>query len=175
MFALTDNVPIMTAWANDSSFDDVFAEQLRNYLRPGDVVLAISGSGNSRNIIAALEIANSAGARTLGLAGFEGGRMRAMCRNCLVVPSNNMEIIEDVHMAVCHCLSTILRVAITDVHRGNATAAQAMARFTANLEGCSDFVTNRRLSPESHLDTLDLTARLESKSTLSPNCGVDVD
>jgi D-sedoheptulose 7-phosphate isomerase len=159
VFALTDNAPVMTAWANDSSYDEVFAEQLRNCVRPGDVAFAISGSGNSSNVITALKAANSAGARTVGLAGFEGGRMKGLCRSCLVVPSNNMEVIEDLHMAVCHCLSTILREAITDMHRGTATAAEAMARFSVTVDGCSDFVTKPEMPAHSHPEPLDFTAR----------------
>lgn len=112
--ALTDNIPVMTAWANDASYTDIFAEQLQNLLAPDDVVLAISGSGNSPNILKALELALRSGAYTIGLTGFKGGKMKPLCRTCLVVPSDNMEVIEDVHMATCHAVASVIRRALTD-------------------------------------------------------------
>ena len=74
--ALTDNVPLITAWANDTRYELIFVEQMANYLRPGDVLVAISGSGNSPNIIAAVEWARREGAVTVGLTGGNGGRLR---------------------------------------------------------------------------------------------------
>ncbi|PYX76271.1 MAG: phosphoheptose isomerase [Acidobacteria bacterium] len=109
---LTDNVPLMTAWANDSSYERIFAEQLRNFVAPDDVAFAISGSGNSLNVLQALEVAKGAGAFTIGLAGFQGGRMKALCDLCIVVPSDNMQIIEDFHVGVAHALFTLVRKAI---------------------------------------------------------------
>src|SRR5271169_4156548 len=77
VLALTDNVPLMTAWANDSSYEDVFAEQLTSLVGRNDIALAISGSGNSPNVLKALQVARHAGAFTIGLTGFHGGRMKA--------------------------------------------------------------------------------------------------
>ena len=91
VLALTDNIPTMTAWANDSSYEDIFSEQLRNFVQPQDVAFAISGSGNSKNILKALQVAREAGARTIGISGFQGGKMRSLCDICLVVPSDNMQ------------------------------------------------------------------------------------
>jgi D-sedoheptulose 7-phosphate isomerase len=107
--ALTDNAPLMTAWANDSHYDEVFAEQLRNLLDEDDLVVAISASGNSRNVLRGLEVARDAGARTLGLTGYEGGLLRERCDLCLVVPSENMQQIEDVHLSAAHAIYTSLR------------------------------------------------------------------
>ena len=104
VLALTDNLPTMTAWANDSSYEEVFAEQLRNFVQPGDVAFAISGSGNSQNVLRALEVARKAGATVVGISGFQGGRMKALCDICVVVPSNNMQIIEDLHLAMAHSI-----------------------------------------------------------------------
>jgi D-sedoheptulose 7-phosphate isomerase len=104
VLALTDNLPTMTAWANDSSYEEIFAEQLRNFVQPGDVAFAISGSGNSRNVLRALEVARKAGATAVGISGFQGGRMKALCDICVVVPSNNMQIIEDLHLAMAHSI-----------------------------------------------------------------------
>jgi D-sedoheptulose 7-phosphate isomerase len=107
--ALTDNIPLMTAWANDSSYDKVFAEQLRNFIAPMDVAFAISGSGNSPNVLRALEVAGEAGAFNIGLTGFDGGKMKALCKICIVIPSENMQIIEDLHLSVAHAIFSIIR------------------------------------------------------------------
>jgi D-sedoheptulose 7-phosphate isomerase len=109
VLALTDNVPLMTAWANDSKYEDIFVEQMSNFIRPQDVAFAISGSGNSPNVLAALRAARHAGAVTVGLTGFQGGQMKTLCDVCVVVPSDNMQIIEDLHLCVAHSLFTALR------------------------------------------------------------------
>jgi D-sedoheptulose 7-phosphate isomerase len=108
VLALTDNIPTMTAWANDSSYEDIFSEQLRNFVQPQDVAFAISGSGNSKNVLRALQVAREAGARTIGISGFQGGKMKSLCDICLVVPSDNMQIIEDLHLAMAHAIFRIV-------------------------------------------------------------------
>ncbi len=112
VMALTDNVPLMTAWANDSNYEDVFAEQLANFASTGDVAFAISASGNSPNVIKALKVAKECGSTTVGLTGFSGGRMRAMCDSCIIVPCDNMQIIEDLQLCVAHSLFTCVRANI---------------------------------------------------------------
>ena len=107
--ALTDNIPLMMAWANDSSYDDVFIEQLRNHLEKGDVVIGISGSGNSPNVLKAIGYANSSGATTIGLSGFDGGELAKMAKISYTVPSHCMQQVEDVHLILEHMLSMILR------------------------------------------------------------------
>jgi D-sedoheptulose 7-phosphate isomerase len=107
--ALTDNVPLMTAWSNDTSYENLFAEQLRNLMRHGDVVIAISGSGNSINVLRAVKLAREGGATTIGLAGFAGGLLRTLVDVPIVVPSDCMEQVEDVHLVLCHSISTALR------------------------------------------------------------------
>jgi D-sedoheptulose 7-phosphate isomerase len=109
VLALTDNVPLMTAWANDSKYDDIFAEQMSNFIRPHDIAFAISGSGNSPNVLTALRTARDAGAFTIGLTGFQGGQMKVICDLCVVIPSNNMQMIEDLHLCVAHSLFTAVR------------------------------------------------------------------
>jgi D-sedoheptulose 7-phosphate isomerase len=108
MMALTDNLPTLTAWANDSSFDDVFSEQLRNFVQPYDIAFAISGSGNSKNVLKALHVAREAGATTVGISGFHGGEMKSLCDICAIVPSNNMQIVEDLHLAMAHSIFRIV-------------------------------------------------------------------
>jgi D-sedoheptulose 7-phosphate isomerase len=107
--ALTDNVPLMTAWANDSKYEDIFAEQLSNLVQRDDVAFAISASGNSPNVLRALKVARHAGAITVGLTGFQGGKMRELCDQCMIVPCNNMQIIEDLHLSVAHSVFTAVR------------------------------------------------------------------
>lgn len=109
VLALTDNIPTLTAWANDASYEDVFAEQLRNFARKGDVVLAISGSGNSANVLKGLKVGRELGAHTIGLTGYHGGKMKELCDLCLVVPSDNMQFIEDLHVCISHSIFTSLR------------------------------------------------------------------
>jgi D-sedoheptulose 7-phosphate isomerase len=122
--ALTDNIPLITAWANDVSYEYVFAEQLRNFVAAGDVVFAISGSGNSLNVLRALELARSVHATTLGVTGFNGGKMKALCDLCLVVPCDNMQVIEDLHTVTAHALSTLLYNMVAEAH-GSKTARNA--------------------------------------------------
>jgi len=126
--ALTDNVALLTAWANDTRYENIFREQMENLLEAGDVAFAISGSGNSPNVLAGLEWARQAGAVTAGITGFEGGKMRALCDVCVVVPSDNMQIIEDLHMSISHAVFRLLR------HRMQPTtidAATPQARSAA--------------------------------------------
>jgi D-sedoheptulose 7-phosphate isomerase len=104
VLALTDNIPTMTAWANDSSYEDVFAEQLKNFVQPHDIAFAISGGGNSENVLNALGVARKADAVTIGITGFDGGKMKVMCDICAVVPSNDMQIIEDLHLSMAHSI-----------------------------------------------------------------------
>jgi D-sedoheptulose 7-phosphate isomerase len=111
--ALTDNIPLMTAWANDSAYENIFAEQLSNFVKPNDVAFAVSGSGNSPNVLRALEVARSAGAVTVGLAGFEGGQMKNLCDVCMIVPSDNMQHIEDLHLCAAHALFTVVRTRLS--------------------------------------------------------------
>jgi D-sedoheptulose 7-phosphate isomerase len=108
VLALTDNIPTMTAWANDSSYEDIFAEPLRNFVQPKDIAFAISGSGNSKNVLHALQVARGAGALTIGISGFQGGEMKSLCDICVVVPSDNMQIIEDLHLSMAHSIFRIV-------------------------------------------------------------------
>lgn len=107
--SLSDNIPMMLAWGNDSSYDDIFVEQLKNLMEPGDVVVGISGSGNSGNVLRALEFANKNGGITVGLTGFDGGKLKDMASHCLVVPIHYMQKIEDIHMLVDHLVTSLIR------------------------------------------------------------------
>jgi D-sedoheptulose 7-phosphate isomerase len=109
VMALTDNVPLMTAWANDSGYEHIFSEQLRGLVQKGDLVFAISGSGNSKNVVLGLEAAREAGATSMVLTGFDGGRVKELCELCLIVPSKNMQHVEDVHLCASHAIFTAVR------------------------------------------------------------------
>lgn len=109
VIALTDNVELITAWANDTAYEHIFAEQLRGLVQPGDVVIGISGSGRSPNVLNAIALARQVGATTIGLTGFEGGLLAGMVDIPLVVPSDSMEQIEDVHLILEHMICTAIR------------------------------------------------------------------
>ena len=123
--SLTDNLPILTAWANDSGYEDVFAEQLRGIIQPRDIAFAISCSGNSPNVLKGLQVARDAGATTIGLGGFEGGCMKPLCDVSLIVASDNMQIIEDLHLSVAHCLFTLVRNQVMAQSSDKVVAARA--------------------------------------------------
>lgn len=102
--SLSDNIPTMTAIANDLSYDEIFSYQLRNRIKPGDLLVVISGSGNSKNIVRAMETAKENGNKIIGLCGYNGGKVKEMSDICLHVNVDNMQIVEDVHMVLDHCM-----------------------------------------------------------------------
>jgi D-sedoheptulose 7-phosphate isomerase len=110
ILSLTDNTPYILAWGNDEGFERVFVEQLKNLARPGDLLIAISGSGNSPNILRAVEWANRHDLRTFGCTGFGGGKLRTLAQHSLHVPLDDMGIVETIHLAVFHWI-------VDDLHR----------------------------------------------------------
>jgi D-sedoheptulose 7-phosphate isomerase len=102
ILSLTDNTPYILAWGNDEGFDRVFVEQLKNLASPGDLLIAISGSGNSPNILRAVEWANKQGLTTYGCTGFAGGKLQTLARHNLHVPLDDMGIVETIHLAAFH-------------------------------------------------------------------------
>ena len=110
ILSLTDNTPYILAWANDEGFERVFAEQLKNLASPGDLLIAISGSGNSPNILRAVEWANRNGLKTFGCTGFNGGKLRALAHQGLHVPLDDMGIVESIHLTAFHWV-------VDDLHR----------------------------------------------------------
>jgi len=101
---LGGSLPTLTAYSNDLSYADALVEELRNFAQPGDLYMAISGSGNSANVIRAMEYANATGCRTLALTGFDGGRLGALAQLNLRVPETHMGRIEDAHHIMCHMI-----------------------------------------------------------------------
>jgi D-sedoheptulose 7-phosphate isomerase len=110
VLSLTDNTPYILAWGNDEGFERVFVEQLKNLAGPGDLLIAISGSGNSPNILRAVEWANAHGVKTFGCTGFSGGKLRTLARQNLHVPLDDMGIVESIHLAAFHWV-------VDDLHR----------------------------------------------------------
>ncbi len=104
---LNDNVATVMAVANDIGFEEVFRFQLTGHMKPGDVVMAISGSGNSKNVLNAVEYAKSQGAKVIGLTGFGGGKLKELADVSLHVPINSMQITEDIHMVFDHLMMSI--------------------------------------------------------------------
>ena len=114
VFALTDNTPLFTAWANDHNYAQTFAEQINALVEPGDIVIGISASGNSSNIVAGFTAASSLGARTIGLLGFDGGAAYKLVDIALHVPRNDYGLVEDTHSAICHAITAAIRAALID-------------------------------------------------------------
>ena len=106
---LTDNIPVMTAWSNDTSYDEIFKEQLKNFVKNDDVIVAFSGSGTSKNVVKALELAKETGAYLIGFTGMSGGDFTKICDICIKIPSTNMLTIESFHLMLCHVITSCIR------------------------------------------------------------------
>ena len=105
---LNDNVPTVMAIANDIGFEEIFRFQLRGVIEPGDVVIAISGSGNSANVINAVEYAKEQGNKIIGMTGFSGGKLKELSDISLHAPINSMQVTEDIHMIFDHLMMSVL-------------------------------------------------------------------
>ncbi|MCX6735936.1 MAG: SIS domain-containing protein [Candidatus Parcubacteria bacterium] len=112
--SLTDNMATITAYSNDLSYDEVFIEQLKNFLNPGDLVIALSGSGNSKNVIKAVEYANEQGNATVGLTGYDGGKLKKLAKYSINANINDMEISEDVHLILNHTIKNVFMDLLKD-------------------------------------------------------------
>ncbi|MBI1389245.1 MAG: SIS domain-containing protein [bacterium] len=109
VLSLTDNTPYILAWANDTNYDRIFVEQLKNFASPGDLLISISGSGNSPNVLRAVEWANANGLKTFGLTGYDGGKLKELVQQNLHIPSFNMGAVESAHQVVFHYVLDTLR------------------------------------------------------------------
>ncbi len=124
VLSLTDNTPWVTAVANDISYESIFLEQLKNLASPGDLLVAISGSGNSPNILRAVEWANTHGVATVGVTGFGGGKLKSLAQHSLHVPIDDMGVAESVHQTVFHWVIDDLSRRFSAAHAdAGATAA----------------------------------------------------
>jgi D-sedoheptulose 7-phosphate isomerase len=107
--SLTDNMPVILAWSNDTSYDNIFVEQLKNFLSKDDVLIGFSGSGKSKNVIKAMEYGKQNDAICIGITGMSGGEFPKLCDVCYTVPSNDMLGIEAIHVVFFHCIIHALR------------------------------------------------------------------
>jgi D-sedoheptulose 7-phosphate isomerase len=114
VICLNDNIPTLLAYANDLDYASVFAEQLINFFRSGDLVIGISGSGNSENVVRAIRYANENGGKTIGLAGYSGGQLGQLVDIAYVAASDDMQKIEDVHMIIVHMIMQAVHGALHD-------------------------------------------------------------
>jgi len=105
------DIAILSAYANDCGYETVFVEQLKSLAKAGDLAVGISVSGNSANVLRAIEVAKAMGLCTIGLTGWPGGRLKELVDLCIVVPSNDMQVVEDVHLAILHA---VFRALITE-------------------------------------------------------------
>ena len=108
VISLCDNIPTIMAISNDQSYDDIFLIQIQNFLEPQDVVIGISGSGNSINVLKAIEYANQQGATTIGFTGYNGGKLKEVANHSLDANIDDMQISEDIHMIFNHMMMQIL-------------------------------------------------------------------
>lgn len=127
VLSLNDNMALLTAYANDVSYEDVFAEQLKNLLDEGDVLIGITGSGNSPNILKALETANEMGAVTVGLLGFGGGKARKLCQVHVTVDEDIYGPVEDIHMFLAHGISEGFKHLVGKYQQAGRLTAETVA------------------------------------------------
>ena len=138
VIGLADNMPVFSALANDEGYENVFAGQLASFVRPGDIVIAISASGKSPNVIKAVELARRMGARTIGMTGFDGGLLAGMVDHNIHVPSHCIEFVEDVHLMLEHLITKALRqqtVAALEIVRELAAEWEDFMTLPELLEG----------------------------------------
>ena len=114
VMSLNDNMALLSAYANDFGYESIFVEQMKNLVQEGDVVICITASGNSPNVIQAIEFANEAGTTTIGLLGFGGGKAREMVAEHVTIDNSNYGQVEDVHMFLAHCVSQCFREWVTN-------------------------------------------------------------
>lgn len=117
VLSLTDNTPYILAWGNDEGFDRIFVEQLKNLASPGDVLIAISGSGNSPNVLNAVEWANRSSLKTWGVTGYTGGKLRDMAHSTFHVPLDDMGMVESLHLVAFHWVLNDIHARINRVGR----------------------------------------------------------
>lgn len=109
VISLAANIPLMTAISNDISYDDVYSFQIERLGNPGDCLIAISSSGNSPNVVKAIQVANDVGVRTVALTGFSGGKAKELAEVCIHANVNEYEATEDIHQAIMHTIAKYIR------------------------------------------------------------------
>ncbi|MCB0164107.1 MAG: SIS domain-containing protein [Anaerolineae bacterium] len=134
VIALNDNIPLITAWANDTAYDNIFAAQLSAFVEPGDVVIGISCSGNSGNVLNAMQVAHQYDALTIGFTGDKGGQLKDMVDVCVTVPTPRIEQQEDIHLMLEHCICANIRERLLQEYAPTLTW-ESKVRKSAMVEG----------------------------------------
>lgn len=160
VIGLTDNMAIFSAYANDEGYDTVFAEQLNNLVNPGDVVIAISASGNSPNVLNGVRLANNKGAKTIGFVGLTGGKLLELAQFCVHVPTDRVDQAEDVHLILEHMISEALAV-----QAENINALQSVENVTAATEAENDRLIKSLFGQSINLSNLPHTTAEESNES----------
>jgi D-sedoheptulose 7-phosphate isomerase len=104
VICLNDSIPTITAYSNDVSYESIFVEQIKNFMNEGDLLIGVSGSGNSENVLRAVRYANEMKGKTFGICGYGGGRLKDTAQKSLVINSNDMQKVEDAHLIILHCV-----------------------------------------------------------------------
>lgn len=130
IICLSDNTPGLMAIANDISYDDIFVEQLKNFIKTGDLVIGISGSGNSENVLRALKLAKERKVETVALVGFSGGKAKSMVDICVHIPVNDMEMTEDLHLLCFHAIKQHL------INTINTTQSGMGDKYDSRMKEC---------------------------------------
>lgn len=169
---LGDSAAITTCLSNDFCYDDFYKIQVETKIKPGDVLLVFSGSGNSENIIRAVEAANIRGAVTVGFLGRDGGKLKPMCTLSIVAPSDNMEQIEDIHMLYVHALSSILQKRLEEVWGAEVVEPIYGRKFTAALfdwDGTVSCIRSgwQQIMIPYFIEVLETTPKAEDHETIS--------
>ena len=162
VIGLTDNVAIISAYANDEGYENIFSNQLASFVRPQDIVIAISGSGNSRNVLRAIELARSCGAKTVALTGFDGGMLGRIVHLNVYIPCNRMEIVEDIHLMIEHMVSSALRQ-LTETGKIQIDAQAAAPSSPSLADHLFTSFTGMELPPVSTENSRELLSSLSSE------------
>lgn len=153
---LTDNMAIFSAYANDEGYENVFAQQLANLVKPGDIVIGISASGNSANVLNAIELANRIGARTIGFSGFDGGKLGRMVKYHIHVKSHRIEQVEDIHLSLEHMICKALGEIAQPMPVGKSV--RLPRKDDALTDPALALFGNVSIAPESSMDELTPTS-----------------
>lgn len=130
IICLSDNIPGLMAIANDISYDDIFVEQLKNFIKSGDLVIGISGSGNSENVLKALNLAKEKKVETIAFVGFSGGKAKVIADVCVHIPVNDMEMTEDLHLLCFHAIKQNL------IQKINTSQTSVGSKYDERMKEC---------------------------------------
>ncbi|MCB0213552.1 MAG: SIS domain-containing protein [Anaerolineae bacterium] len=132
VICLNDNIPLITAWANDTAYDNIFAAQLSVLVEPGDIIIAISCSGNSGNVLNAIKVAHQNNAFTIAFTGDKGGKIKDMVDICVLAPTPRIEQQEDIHLILEHCICANIRDRLLQEYAPKLELEAAVSKVTVD-------------------------------------------